>query len=58
MNAGVLWLAAAGFLLAVVLLEKHNWRATIVLAGGALSVFALYVVNLYANNVSILLPGW
>ncbi len=57
MNAGVLWLAAAGFLLAVVLLEKHNWRATIVLAGGALSVFAFYVVNLYANNVSILLPG-
>ena len=58
MNAGVLWLAVAGFLLAVVLLEKHNWRATIVLAGGALSVFGFYVVNLYANNVSISCRAW
>jgi hypothetical protein len=57
MNANVLWLAVAGLFFAIVLLRRYNWRATLVLAGGCVSIFGFYVMNLYTNNVSILLPG-
>jgi hypothetical protein len=40
-----------------IVLRHYGWRATVVLAGGSISIFGFYVLNLYANNVSILLPG-
>jgi hypothetical protein len=57
MNPNVVWLAVAGIFLAIVLMRHYDWRATVVLAGGSASIFGFYVLNLYANNVSILLPG-
>jgi hypothetical protein len=39
------------------LFRHYNWRGTLVLAGGCISMFGFYVLNLYTNNVSILLPG-
>lgn len=57
LNPGVLWLGAGGFVLALTLLRHRNWRPTLVLVAGCVALFAFYVLNLYTNNVSILLPG-
>jgi hypothetical protein len=57
LNSGVLWLGIAGLVLSVVALRHRNWRPTLVLISGSLSLFAFYVLNLYTNNISILLPG-
>jgi len=57
LNPGVVWLGVAGFVFAVYLLRHRNWRPTLVVVAGAGSVFSFYVLNLYANTISILLPG-
>ena len=57
LNAGVLWLALGGLVLAFVLLRHDEWRPTLVIILGCLTLFGFYVFNLYSNNISILLPG-
>jgi hypothetical protein len=58
LNSGVLWLGIAGLALSIIALRHHNWRPTLVLISGCLSLFAFYVLNLYTNNIAILLPGF
>lgn len=57
LNSGVVWLAIAGLAFSIFLLRHRNWRPTLVMVMGCASVFAFYVLNLYTNNISILLPG-
>ncbi|HEY2383345.1 MAG TPA: glycosyltransferase family 39 protein [Terriglobia bacterium] len=57
LNPGVLWLGIGGFALAVFLLRHYNWRPALVMIVGSASLFSFYVLNLYTNNISILLPG-
>lgn len=57
LNPGVLWLGVAGFAFAILLLKHRNWRPALVMVAGGASLFSFYVLNLYANNISILLPG-
>ena len=56
-NPGVLWLGLGGFGLSLNLIGKRYWRPTLVLLAGSAALFSFYVLNLYANNISILLPG-
>jgi Dolichyl-phosphate-mannose-protein mannosyltransferase len=58
LNAGVLWLGIAGFGFAIFLLWHRNWRPSLVMVAGGASLFSFYVLNLYTNNISILLPGF
>jgi hypothetical protein len=57
LNSGVLWLSIGGLAVALFLLMHRNWRPTLVVVAVCLTIFGFYVVNLYANNISILLPG-
>jgi len=57
LNPGVLWMGVGGLGMALFLLRRRNWRSTLILIVGCLAVFGFYVVNLYTNNISILLPG-
>ncbi len=57
LHPNVLWLGVAGFAFALILLRHRNWRPTLVMVAGCMSLFGFYVLNLYTNNVSILLPG-
>jgi dolichyl-phosphate-mannose-protein mannosyltransferase len=56
-NSGVLWLGLGGFAYAVFLLRRIDWRPTLVLIAGCVTIFGFYVLNLFAGNISILLPG-
>ncbi len=56
-NPGVLWLGLGGFALSLILIGRRYWRPTAVLLAGSAALFSFYVFNLYANNISILLPG-
>jgi hypothetical protein len=53
----VLWLGVGGFAVALFLLWHRNWRPTLAVVGCCVTLFGFYVLNLYTNNVSILLPG-
>jgi hypothetical protein len=57
LNPGVLWLAIGGFIFALSLLRHRNWRPSFVLVTTGTVIFAFYALNLYAGNISILLPG-
>jgi hypothetical protein len=57
LNPGVLWLAIVGLGFAIFLFRHHNWRPTLVMVAGCASLFSFYVLNLYTNNIAILLPG-
>jgi hypothetical protein len=57
LNPGVIWLGLAGVALSLILVGRRYWRPTFVLAGGAAVLFFFYALNLYLDNVSILLPG-
>src|SRR5579883_615737 len=50
LNPGVVWLALAGFVFAIILLRHPNWRPALVMLSACVSLFAFYVVNLYANT--------
>ena len=56
-NPGVLWLGVGGLVYAVFLLTRIDWRPMLILIAGSVTMFAFYVLNLYAGNISILLPG-
>jgi hypothetical protein len=60
LNPGVLWLAVGGFVFALLMLSKRNWRnwrPTLVLIVFCVTLFGFYVLNLFTGNISILLPG-
>jgi hypothetical protein len=57
LNPGVLWFGIAGLALSLVLMRHRNWRPTLVLIAVCGSLFGFYVLNLYVNNIAILLPG-
>jgi Dolichyl-phosphate-mannose-protein mannosyltransferase len=57
LNPGVLWLGIGGLAISVVLLRQRNWRPTLVLVAACGSLFAFYVLNLFVNNIAILMPG-
>ena len=57
LNPAVVWLALAGFVLSLILLERWRWRHTLLLSSSGFAVFAFYVYNLYSNAVPVLLPG-
>ena len=57
LSPGVLWLGVAGFVFALSLLRRRNWRPALVVVACGVTLFGFYVLNLYTNNVSILLPG-
>jgi hypothetical protein len=57
LNPGVMWLGVGGFALSLIFVGRRYWRPTLVLTFGGAALFAFYAFNLYADNVSILLPG-
>jgi hypothetical protein len=57
LNSGVVWLSIGGLAFALFLLVHRNWRPTLIVVAACLAVFGFYVLNLYTDNVSILLPG-
>jgi len=57
LNSGVLWFGIGGLVCALILLRSENWRPVLVLIAGCVALFGFYVLNLYASNISILLPG-
>jgi hypothetical protein len=57
LNSGVVWLGIAGLGFAIYMLGHRNWRPTLVVIAGCASMFGFYVLNLYTNNIAILLPG-
>src|SRR5262245_15061798 len=56
-NPGVLWLGVGGLVYAGFLMTRIDWRPMLILIAGSVTMFAFYVLNLYAGNISILLPG-
>lgn len=57
LNPGVLWLGAAGVALSLILIGRRYWRPTFVLVWCSAALYGFYVLNLYTDTVSILLPG-
>ena len=56
-NPVLLWLAIVGIIMSLMFIGRNYWRPTIILAGGCITIFAFYTLNLYLNIVPINLPG-
>ena len=57
LNPALIWLAMIGIVLSLVFLGRRYWRPTIILAGGCITIFVFYTINLYLNIVPISMPG-